>query len=167
MQFKESTKLDKVSFFITLILTAFLLIATSYLLFQLLSNQTNLNSSLWLILLVDLTFFITWGFHPSGYSVTANAIEIIRPFKSIKIRKEEIESVSEIASDELGLGMRRFGSGGLFGYFGWYSSNKIGKYLNYTTHSKLLAIIKLKSGLKILVSPNSSSFVISAKETIG
>ena len=167
MQFKESTKLDKLSFIITLVLTVFLLIVTSSLLFQLLNEQVNLNNTLWVILLVDLTFFIAWGLHPSGYSVTTNAIEIIRPFKSIKIRKEEIESVSEIAADQIGFGIRRFGSGGLFGYFGWYSSNKIGKYLNYTTHSKLLAIIKLKSGLKILVSPNSSSFITSAKATVG
>jgi len=167
MQFKESTKLDKLSFLITLILTIFLLITTSYLLYQLVNKPIEFNNGFWVILLVDFVFFITWGFHPSAYIVTTNAIEIIRPFKSIKIRKEEIESISEISSNQLGFGIRRFGSGGLFGYFGWYSSNKIGKYLNYTTHSKLLALIQLKSGLKILVSPNTFSFIANAKETIG
>jgi hypothetical protein len=166
MQFKESTKLDKLSFFITIILTGFLLIATSYLLYQLLNKQAIFNNELWVVLLVDLTFFITWGLHPSGYIIRSNAIEIIRPFKSIKIRKEEIESISDIDTNQIGLGLRTFGSGGLFGYFGWYSSKKIGRHLRYTTNSNHLALIKLKSGLKILISPSSSSFVATARDTI-
>jgi hypothetical protein len=147
-------------------LTIFLLITTSYLLYQLVNKPIEFNNGFWVILLVDFVFFITWGFHPSAYIVTTNAIEIIRPFKSIKIRKEEIESISDIDTNQIGLGLRTFGSGGLFGYFGWYSSKKIGRHLRYTTNSNHLALIKLKSGLKILISPSSSSFVATARDTI-
>jgi hypothetical protein len=147
-------------------LTGFLLIATSYLLFHLLKKQSIFNNELWVFLLIYLTFFITWGLNPSGYVVTLKTIEIIRPFKSIKIRKEEIESISEIDTNQIGLGLRTFGSGGLFGYFGWYSSKKIGRHLSYTTNSNHLVLIKLKSGLKILISPISSSFKATARDKI-
>src|SRR5438874_529769 len=78
-------------------------------------------------LLIPVTI-IAWGFHPQYYEIRPKNIRIKRPFGSIIIPIDEITGITAVDFSQAGINFRLFASGGLFGYFGLYSSNRMGRY---------------------------------------
>lgn len=85
-----------------------------------------------------ITYFITWMMHPTSYEITNENLLIHRPFHAIKI---SLASIKNIERTEPGYSMRIFGSGGLFGYFGLFSSNKLGRHNRYTGNNENLVLL--------------------------
>ena len=85
-----------------------------------------------------IAFGITWMLHPTAYEITTEEFLIHRPKGPIRIKLNAIQSIEKT---EPGMSIRLFGSGGLFGYFGLFSSKKLGKYYRYTgSNSNLVCI---------------------------
>ena len=85
-----------------------------------------------------ITYFVAWMLHPTSYEITNENIVIHRPVRAIKI---SLASIKNIERTEPGYSMRLFGSGGLFGYYGLFSSNKLGRHHRYTGNNKNLVLI--------------------------
>ncbi len=85
-----------------------------------------------------ITYFITWMLHPVSYEITTETLLIHRPLGSIKIK---LSTIQEVFRTEPGFSMRLFGSGGLFGYFGLFSSNKLGRHHRYTGNNENLVLL--------------------------
>lgn len=85
-----------------------------------------------------ITYFIAWMLHPTSYEITNENLVIHRPVRAIKI---SLASIKNIERTEPGYSMRLFGSGGLFGYYGLFSSNKLGRHHRYTGNNKNLVLI--------------------------
>jgi hypothetical protein len=85
-----------------------------------------------------ITYFVAWMLHPTSYEISNENLIIHRPVRSIKI---SLESIKNIERTEPGYSMRLFGSGGLFGYYGLFSSNKLGRHHRYTGNNKNLVLI--------------------------
>ena len=85
-----------------------------------------------------ITYFVAWMLHPTSYEITNEKLVIHRPVRAIKI---SLASIKNIERTEPGYSMRLFGSGGLFGYYGLFSSNKLGRHHRYTGNNKNLVLI--------------------------
>ena len=85
-----------------------------------------------------IAFLISWLLHPTSYEITNKELLIHRPKGPIKISLTDIKSIEKT---EPGFSIRLFGSGGLFGYFGLFSSNKLGKHHRYTGNNENLVLL--------------------------
>ena len=85
-----------------------------------------------------ITYFVAWMLHPTSYEISNENLLIHRPLHAIKI---SLASIKNIERTEPGYSMRIFGSGGLFGYYGLFSSNKLGRHHRYTGNNKNLVLI--------------------------
>lgn len=105
-------------------------------------------------LLMYGAIFIAYGFIPQRIAISSDQILIKNIFGSIVINIMEIESFGKI--EKLGLNIRTFGVGGLFGYFGRFNGGDLWYVTN--THKKVKII--LKSGKIYMISPeNPDDFV--------
>lgn len=103
--------------------------------------------------LLIIVVAISWGFHPVKYQVLPGRLEIQRPFGTIKISFQDIESIQRVTMNDLGLAIRLFGSGGLFGYFGIFTSRKLGRFKMWCTNRNNLVLITTNDS-KLLISPD-------------
>jgi len=70
---------------------------------------------------------------------------------------EEIKS-SELLDEKSFKDLRQgSGSGGIFGYVGFYSDDRYGSMRWYATQKKNFILITLRSGLKIVITPDDTS----------
>ncbi len=109
--------------------------------------------------------FIAYGMVPKRIAVSINQILVKNMFGSVLIDIAAIESFGKI--QKIGLNLRTFGVGDLFGYFGYFNGGDVWYVTN--THKKVK--IKLKSGKTYMISPeNPDAFVEEVqkrKEEIG
>ena len=102
---------------------------------------------------------IAWGYHPSSYVVGPRSLGIKRPFGSINIPIADIESVSRVPARDVVTGIRLFGSGGMFGYFGIYTTWKYGKVSMWATDRTKLILIETAKR-KYVISPDKPEEMI-------
>jgi hypothetical protein len=67
---------------------------------------------------------------------------------------KEIELVRTVSKGEMGLPIRTFGNGGLFGFFGYYFSDRLGKMKWYATRTDNYVLVQLKNGKKLIITPD-------------
>lgn len=104
------------------------------------------------ILLGTLPFLIR------GYSLTPNALLIERLGWQNRFALADVTSAA-INPEALRGSLRLFGSGGLFGFFGWFCNKRIGVYRAYGTDPKRAVIIKLKHRTIVVTPDNPQRFV--------
>lgn len=101
---------------------------------------------------VAFTEMVVMGLYycPKSICVIGNQLLINRFFSPKKIL------LSDIASVEVYSGSTRFlkvcGSGGMFGFYGWYKTRELGRFFIYATNLKELVCITLMSGKKYMIS---------------
>jgi PH (Pleckstrin Homology) domain-containing protein len=117
---------------------------------------TSRDSSASLVFLLFPVTLIVWAIHPVYYAISDGSINIKRPLGQIKISFEAIDEVRLIEPGDLGLLVRLFGSGGLFGYLGVYSSYKIGKLMMWCTNKEGFILI-ICGDKKTVISPADPS----------
>ena len=148
---KQKIKFDKTTKIVTAIvlLIPFAILITPIVLLKQ-ASIIPLLTSLFLI----ITFLITWLLHPTSYEITTEHLLIHRPFSPIRIA---YSSIIKIENTESGYSVRLFGSGGFFGYFGLFSSKKLGSHVRYTGNNENLVFIKT-SKKKYLLSIHDELF---------
>lgn len=109
-----------------------------------------------------ITFIIAWILHPTSYEIINEQLLIHRPVSPIKIN---LSDIIRMEKTERGFSMRLFGSGGLFGYYGIFSSGKHGKHYRYTGNNKDLVLIICKSK-KYLLSIYDENFYSQLSKSI-
>jgi hypothetical protein len=92
------------------------------------------------------------GLAPQRLEIGADAIVILRRYKSIVLERENIKSIEPLTKGDMRGAIRTCGVGGLFGYFGHYYSNKLGSFKLFATSFDNLYLIKLWSGKTIVLS---------------
>jgi hypothetical protein len=118
------------------------------------------------IILPVVIFSLCWFFAPSSYTLTDNDIVINRPTGKRAIKYAEIAEVRTIGKNDLGILIRTFGNGGLFGYYGKFHSSKLGSMTLYTTQRKNRLLITTTNGSKIMITPDDLSLVEALKKKI-
>ncbi len=107
----------------------------------------------WGLVLVPIRFFgvvvaatslvvlMPYGFSPRGFSLSPDGLRIHRPFGTHVLPFDRIRAARRAQSGEL-CGLRTFGSGGMFGFFGWFWSRRLGHYRAYVTHRQDMVLVE-------------------------
>lgn len=79
---------------------------------------------------------------PLYIAVNDDKVRIRKPLASVEIPVRDIVSVQKIHFNEIRDAIRTFGSGGLFGFVGYFKNNGFGRFLMYATETKNLVLIR-------------------------
>ena len=109
------------------------------------------------LLLFPLVLGGCYVFSIKGYMIEGAELIILRPAGSKKIPVSDIAEVRVVRREEMRGAIRIFGVGGFFGYYGKYYSWTLGSLTLYTTQRKNRVLIILKTGKKIMISPDDLS----------
>jgi hypothetical protein len=108
-----------------------------------------------------LFYFIAFAFRPIEYDLTTDKLIIRRLAGDVKINRTQIKSVELLEKDKIGLAIRTFGVGGLFGYYGKFASSQLGNMTWYATRKDRIVLVRTIDNKKIILTPNEpDKFVI-------
>jgi hypothetical protein len=110
-----------------------------------------------ILALLGLTFL--WS--PLGYEVEPGALIVRRPIGPVRIPLGGLREARMAQTDDLSGCLRLFGSGGLFGYFGIFSTTKLGKSTWYCTNRKNLVVL-VTENKTIVLSPDNPTSLLEA-----
>lgn len=119
----------------------------------------------WLVLLapvlIVLAFTACLLWRPTGYTLGAEGLEVHRLIGDLKYPLVAIEDIDNVDLKDLGFGLRTFGSGGYFGYFGRFWYKKLGHISMYATDKeKLLLVVLEQEATKkkyLVISPDDTN----------
>ena len=116
-------------------------------------NDVELLGSLIVLNVVMLpTIIACEGLAPQRLEIGHDGIVILRRYKSVVVYRDEIKSIERLSKSDFSGVIRTCGVGGLFGYFGYYYSGKLGSFKLYATNFRNLYLIKRWSGKSIVIS---------------
>jgi hypothetical protein len=115
------------------------------------------------IALIAVIYFTSFGLCTWSYRADQKTLTIVAPFYNKTINKSDIQTAELIDTERLGSVIRTFGNGGLFGYYGWYSSSTIGPFFYYGTQKKNRILIEMKNGEKYVITPDDTSILSEIK----
>ena len=114
------------------------------------------------LLLLGAIFFVAYLYRPLYYNVEQATLSIKRPINSVNIALYDIKKASLITQDDLGMAIRLFASGGMWGYYGFFYSFKMGKMWWYTTQRQNYVLIQTTDDTQYLLSPDQPEQLLNA-----
>jgi len=157
------TTLDKTAKFLTIGIT--LLFFGIIIVPKLLNKNENNESTIILIIILTLTYGISYALSPKSYEINEKNIIINRPFKNVIINRSQIKNILKLESGKLTYSVRTFGVGGLFGYFGKFWNKEYGNMTWYATRRDKSIMIITKENKKIILTPDEvEKFINEFKE---
>lgn len=124
-------------------------------------NGSADRSPIFTVVALISVYFISYGFSTKAYQLTEDDVIIQRLFGNVKIKRSEITSVEIIEKGQMGWLIRTFGVGGLFGYWGRFSSSKLGSMTWYATRKNKIVLITKINNKKIVITPDEAEQFIS------
>ena len=115
--------------------------------------------SLFLIGLLIAICLFCFLFRPLTYVLTNDNLVIHRLFNDVIIKRQNIVTAREVNKKDMGLTIRTFGVGGLFGYFGKFSNSKIGRLTMYGTRRNNAVLIETDKKKFILTPDDPIQFI--------
>ncbi len=109
------------------------------------------NLILTLLSIVVLAIGFAWS--PRGYVIEGQAILVQRLVGTVRVPLVDLREARRGDRDDLRGCIRLAGSGGLFGYYGLFSTSKLGKSTWYVTDRGKIVVL-VTSGKTVLVSPD-------------
>ncbi|MDE6291787.1 MAG: hypothetical protein K2M16_09665, partial [Muribaculaceae bacterium] len=126
-------------------------------------SKTENEFFCWLLLFIVIVWsFCTLFYSPMYIVLKEDSIDVETPIRVRRIPLDEIASV-KICPPTISE-HRICGSGGYFGYFGWFREPSIGKYFAYYGMASQTFLIRLKSGKQYMLGCNDSKEMA---ETLG
>ncbi len=103
--------------------------------------------SLIFCVLAVVLILVSYAYSPRGYVIGDRSILVQRLAGRPRIALDDVREVRRAAPDDSSGAIRLFGSGGLFGYYGLFSSAKLGKFTAYVTNrnNKVLIVSGIKN----------------------
>ena len=98
---------------------------------------------------------------PLGYEISDGFLVVRRPIGSVRIALDRIRDVRPASIDDMSGCIRLFGSGGLFGYFGLYSTSRLGRNWWYVTNRDHRVVVTGDS-ITAVVSPDEVDGFVAA-----
>lgn len=146
-----TAKMDRTTKMITIVVILILLLLP---LLSLLLEPPKLIIYVASFVLLYGVIVISYGFIPRRIAISHDQILIKNLYGPMIINIHEIESAVKI--DQLGLNIRTFGVGGLFGYFGYFNGGDVW----YETNTYKKVKIVLMTGKIYMINPeNPDEFV--------
>lgn len=146
------------------IVTVFILLLMVVLLYPILKGDKEVGSII-TTLLNSLLFFVVafcYFYSIKGYSIYKDKLIVDRPIGKKLIPLNDLRGIYDYKKVEKGFTIRTFGNGGLFGYFGYFNNDKIGRFKLYSTKGKDFHILDFGKE-KIGISPDDPEFIEALK----
>lgn len=103
-------------------------------------------------------YVFIYGHIPTRYRVDEKACVLEAPFKKLVIPLDEITAVRSLCRyDQQGL-FRLFGSGGLFGYWGYFYSHTLGRIKIYARRNNHWILIVTRYRGRYVIAPDDPDF---------
>ena len=118
------------------------------------------------LLFLIATILVCYILSPRFYQLDEAVLIINKAVKSRKILLSEISEVKLITKEDLKGTYRTFGVGGLFGYYGKFRNRQLGAMTWYATQNKNYLLLVLKSGDKIVLTPDDIQLANVLKQKI-
>lgn len=112
-----------------------------------------------LFIVIQLLLYL---YSPKAYEVTQDYVMVHRRAGDFYIKRSDIKQMHKIDRTDLGRTWRMWGNYGLWGYTGWYSTQKYGTTRWFVTNKDKLVFIRLENGKKYLLSPDNPEGFIQA-----
>ena len=146
------------------IITVFILLLLLFIGYQILDRGEG-PVTIGRAILDSLLFFVVvfcYFYSTKGYSIQNGKLVIERPIGKKVISLKKLKGIYDYKKIEKGFTMRTFGNGGLFGYFGYFTNDKIGRFKLFSTKRKDFYILDFGKE-KIGISPDQPEFVEALK----
>lgn len=113
-------------------------------------HSTNIISTIFVCVALVLLCGAALFYMPLSVSVDKNSLNIHKPLRNKSIPLKDVSSVELCAPTMAEI--RLCGSGGWFGYWGWFKEPLIGKYFAYYGKASDCFLVSLKNGKKYMLS---------------
>ena len=154
------TKLDDLTRIITF--TVFIMVGITFIFliqksFALHQPELIIAPALTLILLG-----VTALFRTTAYQLEGGTLSVLRPAGKKEFAVADVEELKLVTKEDLGFGLRTFGSGGFFGYFGRFVYKNAGKVTMYATDRSKMLLIRFRDEKQIIITPDDTRGFIDA-----
>ncbi|MEX0811202.1 MAG: PH domain-containing protein [Chitinophagales bacterium] len=127
-------------------------------------DTTVLYPQIGAFVLLFLVIVFSYLFAPKAYKITDSELQVLRPVGNKKFKLSDISEVRFVENSLKTVGIRTFGVGGLFGYYGKFYFKDIGSVNMYATKLGNRILITMKDDKKIILTPNDLNFSSDLKE---
>jgi len=100
-----------------------------------------------------LVLLLGFAYSPRGYVLEGRSIWVNRAAGRVRIALDDVREARRATPDDFRGCVRLWGSGGLFGYYGLFSTTRLGKSTWYVTNRKNCVIV-IGGGKTVLFSPD-------------
>ena len=104
---------------------------------------------------------LSFAFSPRGYEISGGAFRVKRLIGDVVFPLDRLRFVREATAADFWGCVRLWGSGGLFGYYGWFWSKALGRSRWYVTERRK-AVVVTDGDQVILVSPEDHDGFVAA-----
>jgi Bacterial PH domain len=108
-----------------------------------------------------LVLLLSYAYSPRQYTVAGRSILVTRAAGTARISLDEVREARRATSEDLRGCIRLWGSGGLFGYYGLFSTSKLGKSTWYVTNRRNATVV-ITPEKTCLFSPDAPEAFLSA-----
>ena len=108
-----------------------------------------------------LVMLVGCAYSPRGYLLRGRSILVQRLAGAARVALDDVREARRATPDDFRGCIRLWGSGGLFGYFGLFSTAKLGKSTWYVTN-RSHSVVLIAGGKTVLFSPDDPERFLAA-----
>ena len=106
-----------------------------------------------------IVLFLCYSYSTQEIVLNKDYLLIKRLINDKKICIAEIENIQILENQTINNSIRLFGSGGLFGYFGYFKNAKLGKYILFATRNNNFVLVKTADH-KYVITPDKPELLV-------
>ncbi len=106
-----------------------------------------------------IVIFLCYLYSTQVIILNEDFLLIKRLINDKKISITEIEDIQILENKTINSSIRLFGSGGLFGYFGYFKNPKLGKYMLFATRNNNFVLVKTADH-KYVITPDKPELLV-------
>ena len=115
----------------------------------------------WAPIFAVAVFALSFAYSPRGYAISGGSFRVKRLAGDVVFPLDRLRFVRYATSADLWGSVRLWGSGGLFGYYGWYWSRALGRARWYVT-DRSRAVVLADGEQLVVVSPDDRDGFVAA-----
>lgn len=102
---------------------------------------------------------LAYAWSPRSYAVADGSVVVRRPIGRVVIRLDGIREARPAVSDDFAGAIRLLGNGGLFGYYGSFSTSRLGRCWWYVTNRKNAVVVITDRGTTLFSPDDVDGFL--------
>jgi hypothetical protein len=105
----------------------------------------------------------SYAYSPRGYSISSGSLTVKRLIGNLRIPLDKIYEVRTVVPADFQGGIREFGNGGVFGYYGRFSSPALGRSSWYVTNRSNAVVVRTPAKTAVLSPDDMAGFIAAVR----